>query len=136
MNKSEYSQKLRDPKWIEKREAIKQRDKHTCRFCGETERPLQVHHLKYDGDPWEAPDAYLVTLCDWCHEEETFYRPYLENKILTHFREAGFSCIELARLGAMLNRITTHNIDEKLQGISKILESANNVKTLHLNTTI
>lgn len=72
MNKSEYSQKLRDPKWQKKRLEIMQRDNFTCRKCGSKDKTLHVHHVEYHNgnDPWEYPDNYYLTLCFECHEEE------------------------------------------------------------------
>lgn len=34
---------------------------------------LSVHHIKYNGDPWEAPNESLITLCDNCHKREHNY---------------------------------------------------------------
>lgn len=68
MTKKEYQQLLKDPRWIARREQIKDRDKHTCQSCGAT-KYLQVHHQYYEGDnaPWDYPDDALITLCRECH---------------------------------------------------------------------
>ena len=70
--KSEYSYKLRDPKWQEKRHRIMERDENMCLLC-DSERNLHVHHKYYEfgKDPWEYPDDALMTLCRSCHEIET-----------------------------------------------------------------
>jgi len=62
-----YAEKLKHPKWQKKRLAILSRDNFTCCLCGDTETNLQVHHLKYTGEPWDAPDEDLQTLCEDCH---------------------------------------------------------------------
>jgi hypothetical protein len=62
-----YGQKLQDPRWKLRRQEILQRDSFTCTRC-KTNSNLQVHHIKYTGDPWEAPDKDLVTLCAVCHK--------------------------------------------------------------------
>jgi len=62
-----YSQKLRSPKWQKKRLEILQRDQFKCCLCGDEETELHVHHLKYTGEPWEAPNDKLQTLCADCH---------------------------------------------------------------------
>lgn len=70
--KSRYAQKLKDPRWQKKRLQILERDEWTCQECGDAETTLHVHHKRYgDGEPWEAPDAWLVTLCEDCHAVET-----------------------------------------------------------------
>lgn len=65
-----YFEKLKDPRWQAKRLRIMDRDKFTCRSCGETAKPLHVHHSRYDKgrDPWDYSDCDLVTLCAGCHE--------------------------------------------------------------------
>lgn len=62
-----YVEKLRHPKWQKKRLEIFERDGFTCTKCGDTETELQVHHLKYTGEPWDAPSENLVTVCKHCH---------------------------------------------------------------------
>jgi 5-methylcytosine-specific restriction endonuclease McrA len=65
-----YADKLRNPKWQRKRLEIFQRDKWACTMCGDTKTELHVHHEKYIGDPWEAPNDSLKTLCSLCHATE------------------------------------------------------------------
>ncbi len=69
--KEDYAKKLKHPKWQKKRLQILNRDKFTCKLCGDTETTLHVHHKYYeDGcDPWEYPNTALVTLCEHCHVE-------------------------------------------------------------------
>lgn len=66
----EYSEQLKDPRWIFKRKIILDRDGHKCTECG-SKRHLNVHHTYYSGGylAWEYPDDSLVTLCEVCHEE-------------------------------------------------------------------
>lgn len=66
MRVSEYSEKLRDPRWRQKRAQILERDKYACRDCG-VEDDLQVHHCFYSGEPWDVEDNLLLTLCEACH---------------------------------------------------------------------
>lgn len=64
-----YSQKLKDPRWQQKRLLILQRDGWKCFACGDTSKQLQVHHLIYRKcDPWDYPDECYQTLCVDCHE--------------------------------------------------------------------
>lgn len=69
MFKISYAEKLRDPRWQKKRLEIMQRDRFRCRDCSRSDRNLQVHHCAYSGNPWEAPNDLLLTLCDECHEK-------------------------------------------------------------------
>jgi hypothetical protein len=63
-----YSQKLKDPRWQRKRLEIMGRDRFTCTLCGDDKNTLNVHHWEYNGDPWEAGDDNLCTVCVSCHE--------------------------------------------------------------------
>lgn len=67
-NTQTYSVKLKDPRWQRKRLNIMNRDDFTCRICGDKETTLAIHHLKYSGEPWDAPDDKLITVCEDCHE--------------------------------------------------------------------
>lgn len=64
---SRYAQKLRDDRWRDKREQIIARDGNACVRCGATGISLHVHHKHYSGEPWDAPDDDLQTLCVHCH---------------------------------------------------------------------
>ncbi len=65
-----YEQQLLTPEWKLKRKYILDRDEHRCALCGKT-RHLHVHHKKYsEGNAWEVPDEWLVTLCESCHAEQ------------------------------------------------------------------
>lgn len=63
----EYSDKLKSPKWQKKRLQILERDNWQCQYCKDTETQLQVHHLKYSGEPWDAKNEDLITACSDCH---------------------------------------------------------------------
>lgn len=67
---SEYSEKLKDPRWQKKRLEIMQRDNFTCRLCGDAESELNVHHLYYVSGKavYEYDNESLVTLCHDCHK--------------------------------------------------------------------
>ncbi len=71
-SKSEYAQRLRDPRWQKKRLEILSRDNFMCRECFDKDSTLNVHHLFYSGGfgafPWVTPNWGLITLCESCHE--------------------------------------------------------------------
>lgn len=62
-----YTQQLNNPQWKAKRLSILERDDYSCKLCGSTDK-LHVHHIKYTGKAWEAPDENLITLCSCCHK--------------------------------------------------------------------
>ena len=67
---STYSEKLKDPRWQQKRLLVMQRDFFRCRDCNSSHHELQVHHCFYEtGNPWETEDVYLLTLCGPCHNK-------------------------------------------------------------------
>lgn len=72
MVKKTYKEKLLDPRWQKLRLEVMQRDKFTCKFCGDKEKTLNIHHLCYNvsGNPWDVDDTALMCLCEDCHYVE------------------------------------------------------------------
>lgn len=70
--KSNYSEKLKDPRWQRKRLEILTRDGWKCRKCDSSTSTLHVHHRYYikGREPWEYGGFCLQTLCLECHESE------------------------------------------------------------------
>jgi len=62
-----YAEKLKDPRWQKKRLEVLNRDFFLCKYCMDGTTTLHVHHLKYNGEPWEAKSEDLITLCEHCH---------------------------------------------------------------------
>lgn len=62
-----YEEKLKDFRWQRKRSQIIERDNNNCQRC-HSEEDLEVHHIHYSGEPWEAKDIDLITLCEYCHK--------------------------------------------------------------------
>lgn len=65
-----YSELLKDPRWQKRRLKILERDDWTCQRCNSKVKTLNVHHFKYTGDPWDAADELLISLCEDCHKKE------------------------------------------------------------------
>lgn len=67
---SNYSDKLKDPRWQKKRLKILERDKWRCQICTSETDTLNVHHLEYTPGlmPWEYNDEELLTVCEHHHE--------------------------------------------------------------------
>ena len=99
-----YSEKLRDPRWQKKRLEIMERDGFSCRRCRGASQTLNVHHLYYeDGkNPWDYPDASLVTLCEDCHGVEPADRDNLEVILIHKLKECGFITNDLYKFCAVL----------------------------------
>ena len=102
-----YSDKLKDPRWQKKRLEILNRDNFTCRFCGDSETTLHVHHFVYrkNADPWESDEMELITICADCHEVEhiqfteleRFFWECLKDRDLemdTKFKKGMLRCIK------------------------------------------
>lgn len=67
---SQYSSKLRDPRWQKKRLEVMESAGFKCARCGEEGEELNVHHVVYQKglDPWEYDTVDLACLCKSCHE--------------------------------------------------------------------
>lgn len=81
-----YSEKLKDPRWQKKRLQILNRDNWTCQKCLDKETTLHVHHLEYNGNPWEVDNNKLITLCDDCHD------------IIEEFKDSDFTKIKIRKI--------------------------------------
>lgn len=77
-----YQEKLKHPKWQKKRLEILERDKFMCCLCGDTETTLNVHHLEYTGNPWDAASEKLQTLCEHCHGAISYYKRFCDDNII------------------------------------------------------
>lgn len=75
MTRSEYEILLLDPRWLAYRERIFDDRGGECEACGITDRKalrtqgssLQVHHMRYRGNPWDARPKDVQLLCRTCH---------------------------------------------------------------------
>lgn len=74
----DYSEQLKDKRWRIRRVEILKRDSHTCQICGYLGAGVNVHHRKYTGMAWEAPNEDLITLCKSCHK--ITHKPDLNDK--------------------------------------------------------
>lgn len=98
-----YLAKLRDPRWQRRRLRILDRDQWECQRCGDRESTLHVHHLWYDGEPWDVPDEALITLCEPCHEDEGATRRDSEAEIIASLRARLPLSWQLEELASGLN---------------------------------
>lgn len=82
--KQSYKDLLKKPQWQRKRLEIMNRDNFTCKYCGDDQNELQIHHLKYTGMPWEAKDEDLKTSCCHCHQIITEYK---DNNLISFYKD-------------------------------------------------
>ncbi len=67
-----YSDKLRDPRWIDRFRVLLRRDKRICSSCGATctGDVLPMPYFRaYHGQPWWLPDEKLDLVCRRCWGE-------------------------------------------------------------------
>lgn len=69
---SDYSDKLKSPKWQKKRLEILNLRGFKCELCKNEEQELHVHHRFYikGRKPWEYDNDVFQVLCSDCHEKE------------------------------------------------------------------
>jgi hypothetical protein len=85
-----YAQKLKDPRWQKRRLEILAAQNFTCQWCGDTKSTLHVHHFVYTGDPWDAEDGDLATICESCHwlEHKRKKLSIIENALIDKFLDS------------------------------------------------
>jgi len=103
-----YTDKWKDPRWQKKRLEIFTRDEWRCQSCGSITETLCVHHFEYHGNPWDAPNDALVTLCESCHGDETDHRKGCEEEFLRWFRKRRFLCGDLEEISNGLEYLEKH----------------------------
>jgi len=103
---SDYSHKLRDPRWQKKRLEIMQRDEFVCQKCFSSEATLNVHHCYYETgfDPWDYPSASVITLCEFCHSDEDSYADRKQS-LIKAFGNLGFLSEDIIDLAGSLSTI-------------------------------
>jgi hypothetical protein len=80
-----YSDKLKDPKWQQKRLRVFEKAGFRCGRCHVETKMLHVHHAYYEKGvkPWEYPDESLHCLCVDCHEHVQQISSLLQREIGT-----------------------------------------------------
>jgi hypothetical protein len=124
--KTPYQKKLLDPRWQKRRLDILSRDKFTCRVCWDTENTLDVHHKKYNGNPWEAEDKDLITLCESCHGIESDAKDLFKEKSVRWVENSSFSFDDVNDFMQALDKANIYNPHWKiLQAFMFILNNEN-----------
>lgn len=121
-----YFEKLKDPRWQKLRLKIYERDNFMCQYCGETKVTLNIHHISYTGNPWEADDKLLVTLCEDCHSLETENLKVIELKIIKDLKSKGFNSSHFRLLNKLMNNMPfIHHNDVQLTALEWFLNEEN-----------
>lgn len=108
-----YSEKLKDPRWQEKRLEILERDDYTCYMC--ENEANNVHHLRYYGEPWDVDNEDLISLCYKCHTEwhqSEIYKKILVDK-LSNFHPSIYKNIHVL-LESIEKTLTRIDLDEAI----------------------
>lgn len=79
MERNEFLQMYRDPRWQRKRLELCAAANWACQMCDARDKELQIHHGCYESDkaPWEYDDETLHVVCSDCHEQMDYFRKWL-----------------------------------------------------------
>lgn len=93
----DYKEQIKSPEWQKRRLEILKRDKFTCQACGENNKELHIHHIKYlkNTNYWDYPDNLLITLCDECHTAEHLCKDEWIPNTIKIINTSGFTYMEI-----------------------------------------
>lgn len=118
MAKTSYSDKLKDPRWQKRRLEILERDGWMCQSCQDNESMLVVHHRFYEkGEPWEAKDCVLITLCQQCHEQEHEAYPIHSEALVQALKSKGFLSHDITNIVHAFMRMNVINSPEYMASL-------------------
>lgn len=111
MTKHQYAQKLKDPRWQQRRLQIFESAEFKCEDCGDDKTTLHAHHCIYinDREPWDYSDECFRCICEKCHKR----RHELEKAAVLEFkiRLAAKTGNELRKLIAILREARECGLD-------------------------
>lgn len=112
-----YSDKLRDQRWQEKRNIIRERAHYKCQDCN-SKNNLEVHHCyyKFGLEPWQYPLDSLRCLCSNCHKK----RGMIEMEVRA--RMADLKSDELAVMSEIIKGGMDYYPEDKVIHLIKILD--------------
>lgn len=116
---TEYSKKLKDPRWQKVRLLVYDRDSFTCQCCGATDQTLNCHHKYYEKglEPWEYPLDALITLCEECHTIETEQMHQACDSLILAMKKIGFMSIDFACLSTAITDCPNETIKPHLRDL-------------------
>lgn len=122
-----YSEKLLDPRWQRKRLEIFQRDKFQCVYCCADDKTLHVHHLEYVGEPWEAPNESLLTVCLECHDDEHLNRKEYERVLALTLAQKKFSAGSILDIALGFSKMTPFNSPDVMACVLQYVLSSHDI---------
>lgn len=127
-----YAEKLRDPRWVEKRNQIRSRAGGACEECGKS-GSVEVHHCCYvrGWQPWEYPDHLLKCVCRGCHER----RAVVEMRMNGFLSSLTMSQMELLRKGLANQAFYWYDKDAVLDFIASIGSNRETMDAAYLKLT-
>jgi len=110
-----YSEKLKDSRWIAKRNYVRERADYKCEDCGSNTN-LEVHHCfyQYGREPWEYSFDSLRCLCRKCHIE----RGEIEKVLRAKFAE-----LKLKHLKSIKSLLSNGVLHYQKDSIFEMIES-------------
>lgn len=135
MNKTTtpYQKKLLDPRWQKKRLEILERDNWCCQSCGDKEETLHVHHKKYNGDPWDIENKYLVTFCATCHEFEEADKKVFKDNAVDWVSKSSFSFNRINEFLIELEKANLYHPEWKILLAFKMILNNENAQNVVIN---
>jgi hypothetical protein len=115
-----YAEKLKDPRWQQKRLRILERDEWACLACNAANQTLHVHHKAYEGEPWDVADEFLETLCEECHANRRGMDKFFCQLVKT-FPTRGMN--ELASLFAEIQDLLYADLDNETRSTISAIEA-------------
>lgn len=113
-----YAEKLKDPRWQKIRLKIFERDNWQCCKCSDKEQTLHVHHLKYHGNPWDAPIENLITLCSECHTIiESIFEYNNETTTVLKLKNKHYGNVIIFKIGNVMTYWRVNNTAELIFSI-------------------
>lgn len=115
-----YAEKLRDSRWLEKREEVFNYYGKKCFECDKDDLPIEVHHCLYvrGREPWEYDVVHLKPLCRECHESAGWAIEGLLSDV------SGMKTSKINELRELLSLIH----DEDWSNITKLKEIFGNIR--------
>lgn len=105
MAKMTYAEQLKHPNWQKKRlDVLKEMD-FECQSCGDKERTLHVHHIRYVKGrmAWEYENNELKVLCEVCHEREHAEKELFEKVVFSGLSQGASYKTMLSLIAGLLN---------------------------------
>ena len=121
---TKYSDKLKHPKWQEKRLDVLSLKGYNCEACTNVNEQLQVHHINYIGgnEPWEYPNNNFLVLCDACHKKEHAYRDQALTNIYYAFEAVNLPIDNIINITNGINTLALRDNNSRYANVGSIIK--------------